>query len=119
MDRHKIGIGLIGFGAVGGEVARVLMNKADMLAEQVGCSLSLQRVKVLPPDLLRPQTKEMAPELFTTDAEEFFSDPEIDIVVEVIGGEDPAMAYIQRALSSGKHVVTANKEVVAKHGGKL
>ncbi len=119
MDRHKIGIGLIGFGAVGEEVARVLMNKADMLAEQVGCSLSLQRVKVLPPDLLRPQAKEMAPELFTTDAEEFFSDPEIDIVVEVIGGEDPALVYIQRALSSGKHVVTANKEVVARHGGKL
>lgn len=119
MNKQNIGIGLIGLGAVGGEVARVLMKKADMLAEQVGCSLSLQRIKVLPPDLLRPQAKEMAPELFTTDAEEFFSDPEIDIVVEVIGGEDPAMAYIQRALSSGKHVVTANKEVVAKHGGEL
>jgi len=119
MDRYKIGIGLIGLGAVGGEVARVLMNKTDMLAEQVGCPLSLKRIKVLPPDLLRPQAKEMAPELFTTDAEEFFSDPEIDIVVEVIGGEDPAVEYIQRALSSGKHVVTANKEVVAKHGGEL
>ncbi|MBU2608230.1 MAG: homoserine dehydrogenase, partial [Chloroflexi bacterium] len=119
MNKQNIGIGLIGLGAVGGEVARVLMKKADMLAEQVGCSLSLQRIKVLPPDLLRPQAKEMAPELFTTDAEEFFSDPEIDIVVEVIGGEDPAMAYIQRALSSGKHVVTANKEVVAKHGSEL
>ncbi|MFC2122676.1 homoserine dehydrogenase [Bacteroidota bacterium] len=119
MDRRKIGIGLIGLGAVGGGVVSVLMDKADKLAEQVGCSLNIQRVKVLPSDLLRPRAKEMAPELFTTDADEFFSDPEIDIVVEVIGGEYPATEYIQRALSSGKHVVTANKEVVAKHGVEL
>ncbi|GAH37427.1 unnamed protein product, partial [marine sediment metagenome] len=52
-------------------------------------------------------------------ADEFFTEPEIDIVVEVIGGESPALQYLKRALSCGKHVVTANKEVIAKHGAEL
>ena len=119
MKKKGVGVGLMGLGAVGGQVARVLLDKAEVLAEQVGCPITLQRVKVLPPDLTRPVAKEMEPGLFTTDADEFFADPEIDIVVEVIGGEYPAVEYIQRALSSGKHVVTANKEVVAKHGAEL
>jgi len=119
MNKKSVGVGLMGLGAVGGEVARVLINKAEVLAEQVGCPLTLRRVKVLPPDLARPQAKAMEPQLFTTDADEFFASPGIDIVVEVIGGEYPAVEYIQRALSSGKHVVTANKEVVAKHGAEL
>ena len=119
MNKKSVGVGLMGLGAVGGEVARVLINKAEILGEQVGCPLTLHRVKVLPPDLARPQAKAMEPQLFTTDADEFFASPGIDIVVEVIGGEYPAVEYIQRALSSGKHVVTANKEVVAKHGAEL
>ena len=74
---------------------------------------------MLPQDLTRPQAKEMAKELFTTDTDEFFAEPEVDIVVEAIGGESPALEYLTRALSDGKQVVTANKEVIAKHGAKL
>jgi len=119
MKKQSIGIGLMGLGVVGGQVARVLVDKADVLAEQVGCPLVLQKIKVLASDLARPQAKEMPSELFTTDDDEFFAEPGIDIVVEAIGGENPALDYLKRAISSGKCVVTSNKEVIAKHGAEL
>jgi len=119
MKKQSIGVGLMGLGVVGGQVARVLMDKSDVLAEQVGCPLALQKVKVLAQDLARPQAQEMDSQLFTTDADEFFTNPEIDIVIEAIGGESPTLEYIKRALSDGKHVVTSNKEVIAKHGAEL
>lgn len=119
MMKDSIGIGLMGLGVIGGQVARVLNDKAAALAEQVGCPLVLRKVKVLPEDLSRPQATKMAKELFTTDIEEFFAEPGIDIVVEAIGGESPALEYLTRALAGGKHVVTSNKELIAKHGAKL
>ncbi len=119
MERHSIGIGLMGLGVVGGQVAKVLLEKADALAERVGCPLSLRKVKVLPPDLARPVARQMPAQLFTTDIDEFFAEPGIDIVVEAIGGENPAREYLQRAITAGKHVVTSNKEVIAKHGAEL
>jgi len=109
----------MGLGVIGGQVARVLTDKAEVLAEQIGCPLVLKKVKVSARGLTRPQAVEMGLQLFTADADEFFAEPEIDIVVEVIGGENPALQYLKRALSSGKHVVTANKEVIAKHGAEL
>jgi len=119
VSKKSIGIGLMGLGVIGGQVARVLSAKAEVLSEQAGCPLVLRRVKVLPQDLTRPQAEKMAKELFTTDIDEFFAEPGVDIVVEAIGGERPALEYLTRALSSGKHVVTANKEVIAKHGAEL
>ncbi len=119
MKRQSIGVGLMGFGVVGGGVARVLKDKAQVLAEEVGCPLILRKVKVLAQDLTKPQAQEMGSQLFTTDTDEFFADPEIDIVVEVIGGESLALQYLERALSGGKYVVTSNKEVIAKHGAEL
>ncbi len=117
--KQSIGIGLIGLGVIAGQVVNVLIDKADVLAEQVGCPLVLRKVKVLPQDLSRPQAQAMDSQLFTTDADEFFATPGIDIVVEAIGGESPAVEYLSRALSDGKHVVTSNKEVIAKHGVEL
>ena len=119
MKKKSIGVGLMGLGVVGGGVARVLTQKAKVLAEQVGCPLVLRKVKVLESDLAKPQAREMGLKLFTTDADEFFAVPEIDIVVEAIGGETPALDYLKRAISDGKHVVTSNKEVIAKHGAEL
>ncbi len=119
MKKQSIGIGLIGLGVISGQVARVLTDKSDVLAERVGCPLVLRKVKVLAQDLTRPQAQEMDSQLFTTNADEFFTDPEIDIVIEAIGGETPALEYLKRALSDGKHVVTSNKEVIAKHGVEL
>jgi len=119
MEKQSIGIGLIGLGVVASQVAKVLIEKADALAEEVGCPLILRKVKVLPQDLSKPQAKAMESQLFTTDADEFFATPDIDIVVEAIGGESPAVEYLSKALSCGKHAVTSNKEIVAKHGAEL
>jgi homoserine dehydrogenase len=117
--KQSIGIGLLGLGVVSGQVASVLTEKADALAEMVGCPLVLRKIKVLPQDLERPQAKQMPAKLFTTNDDEFFNEPDIDIVIEAIGGEKPALDYLKKALASGKHVVTSNKEVIAKHGIEL
>jgi len=119
MERKSIGIGLVGLGIIGGQVARLLTDRAEKLEEMVGCPLVLRKIKVLPPDLSRPLAHELPASLFTTDDEEFFNNSDIDIVVELIGGESPAQDYVKRALSSKKHVVTANKELIAKHGAEL
>jgi len=119
MRKQSIGVGLMGLGVVGGRVAKVLMDKAPVLVEQVGCPVVLRKIKVLAADLDRPQAQKMDPQLLTTDTDDFFANPEIDIVVEAIGGEDPALEYLKRAITSGKHVVTSNKEVIAKHGAEL
>jgi homoserine dehydrogenase len=109
----------MGFGVVGGGVARCLMDKASALSEEIGCPITLQKVKVVAADLAKPQVLEIGSALFTTDNDDFFTNTEIDIIVEAIGGESPALQYLERALSSGKHVVTPNKEVIAKHGASL
>ncbi|MDD5082575.1 MAG: homoserine dehydrogenase [Dehalococcoidales bacterium] len=119
MNKGSIGIGLMGLGVISGQVARVLKDKSEALAQQVGCPLILRKVKVLPADLSRPQVVALGSQLVTTDTDEFFNEPGIDIVVEAIGGEHPALQYLERALSSGRHVVTANKEVISKHGAEL
>jgi homoserine dehydrogenase len=119
MKKQSVGIGLMGLGVVAGQVARILTDKASDLEEKVGYPLVLRKVKVLPEDLSRPLARQLSRKLFTTDDEEFFNEPGIDIIVEAIGGEKPALDYLQRAISDGKHVVTSNKEVIAKHGTEL
>ena len=119
MERKSIGIGLMGLGIIGGQVARLLTDRAEKLGETVGYPLVLRKIKVLPQDLSQPLAHELPASLFTTNDEEFFNEPDIDIVVELIGGEIPARDYVKCALSSKKHVVTANKELIAKHGAEL
>lgn len=119
MEDKTIGIGLMGLGVIGGQVARVLTERAAMLQEHAGCPVVLRKIKVIESDLTRPQAQTMERSLFTIDEEEFFNTPDLDIIVEVIGGEHPAFEYQKRALKSGKHVVTANKEVIAKYGAEL
>ncbi|MBL7126776.1 MAG: homoserine dehydrogenase [Dehalococcoidales bacterium] len=119
MKKKSIGIGMMGLGIIGGQVAKVLTEKADMLAEQAGCSLSLRKIKVLPVDLERPLAQELPADLLTTDVDAFFNEPGIDIIIEAIGGENPAREYLERAITSGRYVVTSNKEAIAKHGAEL
>src|SRR5688572_15221621 len=114
---REIGVGLIGLGVVGGGVARALLERQDYFARQVGASLVVRRAAVL--DTTKPRTVELPPGLITTDVSAILSDPDIDVVVEVIGGEEPAGSFIRSALEAGKHVVTANKELIAKHGPEL
>jgi homoserine dehydrogenase len=115
--KKAIGIGLLGLGTVGTGVAEVLAAKADSLAEQAGLPLVLR--KVLVRDVNRQRAVEVGPNLLTSHPEEVLSHPQVDIVVELIGGEYPATKYIKQALANGKHIVTANKEVIAKHGHEL
>jgi len=119
MEKKNSGVGLMGLGVISGQVARVLRDKAGLLAEQAGCRLELKKIKVLPQDLDRPLAREFPRDQFTTDDEIFFKEPGIDIVVEAIGGEHPAFEYHKRALSAGKSVVTSNKELISKHGAEL
>ncbi|MDA0718171.1 MAG: homoserine dehydrogenase [Cyanobacteria bacterium] len=110
-----IGIGLLGLGTVGAGVAAILATPAGR-HPLVG-ELELRRVAVR--DLKRPRTVEMAAELLSTDPEAVVDDPAVDIVVEVMGGLEPARSLILRAIAAGKPVVTANKAVIARYGEEI
>lgn len=111
--RTQIGIGLMGLGVVGGGVAQTLIQKRQQLGKQVGCPLNLE--KVLVRDIRKKRPLPIDSELLTGDPQDILGNPRIDIVIEVMGGETPASQYIEQALAAGKHVVTANKEAIAKH----
>lgn len=115
--RGSIGIGLMGLGVVGSGVAKALVERAEAIATQVGCPVELRKILVREP--AKGRAVNVEPSLLTTDPQALIADPEIDIIIEVIGGENPALELIREALSRGKHVVTANKEVIAKHGPEL
>src|SRR5438309_9315892 len=102
-------IGLLGLGVVGSAVAKTLIDKGDSLTRHIGRPLELTRVLVQDPDKPRPIDRA----LLTFDPSQILEDSTIDLVVEFMGGETPAHDYIMRALRAGKHVVTANKEVMA------
>ena len=114
--RKSIGVGLMGLGVVGGGVARALLEKEEAIAE-LGYPLTLK--KILVRDIAKSHRVKVEPSLLTVDAQQILADPEIDIVVEVMGGENPALDYIKQALLNHKYVVTANKEVMAKYGSEL
>ncbi|HEY7945528.1 MAG TPA: homoserine dehydrogenase, partial [Casimicrobiaceae bacterium] len=116
-DGRAIGIGLMGLGVVGSGVARILQEKADVYARQIGYPLELRRVLVR--DVAKQRACGISAELLTSDASALLQDPGIELIIEVIGGDQPAYGYLREALSAGKFVVTANKEVMAKHGGEL
>ncbi|MCH8199722.1 MAG: homoserine dehydrogenase, partial [Chloroflexi bacterium] len=114
---RPISVGLMGLGVVGGGVARALADKADAIEASVGRPVRLTAALVEHP---RKRRRDVPAGLrITGDPSDILDDPAVDIVVEVIGGEEPAFGHIQRALHHGKHVVTANKEVMAKHGPEL
>ena len=109
-----MGIGLLGMGVVGGGVARVLSEKAGRLGALVGSSLALEGALVR--DSSKGRSYDLPQHLITTNVEDILENPRVEIIVEVMGGQDPALDYILKAISLGKHVVTANKEVMARHG---
>ena len=114
---NGIGIGLIGLGVIGTGVAKVLIERNEGVSEQAGCPIVLK--KVAEKDLSKKRDVDIKPGLLTTNADDVLGDDDIDIVIEVIGGERPALDYVKKALSVGKHVVTANKELISKHGPEL
>jgi homoserine dehydrogenase len=113
----SIKIGVLGFGTVGSGVVRLLTEQRPRLARRLGTDLVL--AKVADQDLTRSRPVALPPELLTTKAQDILDDPEIDIVVELIGGVEAAREYTLAAIERGKHVVTANKALLAHHGNDL
>lgn len=108
-------IGLLGLGTVGAGTAEILLspeNRHPLLQE-----LEIYRVGVR--DISRTRSLQLPPNVLTTDLESIVTDPEIDIVVELIGGLEPARSLILKAIANGKHVVTANKAVIARYGSEI
>ncbi len=109
-------MGLLGLGTVGAGVANVLIRKRDALERRIGRPVEIRKALVRDPAKSRPLSL-AAP--LVTDPLDVLDDPSVDVVVEVLGGEEPARTLILQAIERGKHVVTANKEVMAKHGPSI
>jgi homoserine dehydrogenase len=116
-DMKTISLGLIGFGTVGTGVVRILQESGEMLSRRLGANIVLKRIADL--DIESPRVATVERSLLTTDAGAVLSDPEIDIVIELVGGYEPARTFILQAIRNGKHVVTANKALLATHGDEI
>lgn len=112
-----IKVGLIGFGTVGAGVVKLLSENAALIEKKLGARLSLKKVADL--DITTDRGVTVTPGLLTTNVTEVFDDPEIAIVIELIGGYEPARTFVLRAVNAGKHVVTANKALLAVHGEEI
>jgi homoserine dehydrogenase len=110
-------VGLLGLGTVGGAVAELLLQRSGEIAQRAGMPVLLRRVAVAHPDRARPVA--VPPGLIVGDARTVIEDPAVDVIVEVIGGIEPARSYIADALARGKTVVTANKQLVSSRGDEL
>lgn len=110
-------IGLLGCGIVGGATARILQEHSRDLRQRSGLSIEIARVAVR--SLVKPRQVHLPAEMWTTDPWQVVSDPEIDVVVEAIGGIEPARDLILEAIKSHKHVVTANKELLSSLGQEI
>ncbi len=116
--KTEVTIGLLGLGTVGSGVVKVLQSHGAEMEERVGCRLRLRWIAE--PDRTRPREGlDLARLPLVADASQVLDDPEVQIVIELIGGLEPARTFILRALGSGKHVVTANKALLAHHGAEL
>ncbi|MDY6826117.1 MAG: homoserine dehydrogenase [Bacillota bacterium] len=117
MDKKTIKAGMLGLGTVGGGTATLLQQNKTILQEKIDANIVLERVLVR--DLSRPRTVDLPEDCLTTDPAEILENPDLDIVIELMGGIEPARRYILQALCNGKYVVTANKELMATHGAEL
>lgn len=112
-----VNVGLLGAGTVGGGVLRVLEQNAEEIEKKVGRPIRI--TKVLDRNVERLQKEYGDKYYFTNNADEVLNDKDIDIIVELLGREHPAKEYIAQAFANGKHVVTANKDVLARYGAEL
>jgi len=117
MSSRPLNVGLIGLGTVGSQVADRMLTWGAQLSRRAGVELCLRRVLVR--DAGKRRSIEVAPDLLTTDPARVIDDKSIDVLIEVAGGDEPMHGYLQRAIAAGKHVITANKVVMAKHGPEL
>jgi homoserine dehydrogenase len=109
-----IGVGILGFGTVGTGTAHILLKNRHILKERCGVDIKLKKIADL--DITRDRGIKIPMDILTTHSDEVISDPDIHIVVELIGGTTIAKEFILKAIRKGKHVVTANKALLATHG---
>ena len=112
-----ISVGIVGFGKVGTGVLRVLLDNKSEIERKIGSRIEVTRIADL--DITTERPVKVDKSILTTDVSQVLDDPAIDIVVETIGGVHPAKEFILRALKNGKHVVSANKELIAKEGAEI
>jgi homoserine dehydrogenase len=113
----NINLGLIGFGNIGTGVVKLLKENSEILEKRLGTKVILKRIIDI--NLDSPRIVSVDPSILSTDVNLVLGDPEIDIVIELVGGYDPALNYITEALKGKKHVVTANKALLATFGNDL
>lgn len=112
-----IKVGLIGFGNIGTGVVNALHSNGSLIADRLGVCVELVRIADV--DTKRKRAAHYDPAILVPDAHAILDDPAIDIVIELVGGLEPARSFVEKALRSGKHVVTANKAMLANFGAEL
>jgi homoserine dehydrogenase len=113
----EIKVGLIGFGTVGSGVGRILQKNSKLIEKRMGAKLTLKRIADI--DLETDRGVKLKPGVLTRRAEDVIKDPDIDIVMELMGGIEPAKTFILKAIRNKKHIVTANKALLALHGDEI
>ncbi|MBM7647757.1 homoserine dehydrogenase [Bacillus ectoiniformans] len=113
----NVNVGLLGLGTVGTGVVKLIQDHQEQLVHQVGCPVSIK--KVLVKNIDKSRDVELSSDFLTTDPYDVVNDPDIDVIVEVMGGIEDTRQYIIDALNAKKHVVTANKDLIALYGSEL
>jgi len=114
---NPVKVGFIGFGTVGQGAATVLTRNASEISRRAGCDITVKSAAVR--NINRQRGPELADVALTTEATDIVNDPEIDVIVEAMGGDEPARTLLLQAIANGKHVVTANKALIAVYGNEL
>ena len=117
MASQEVGVALLGVGTVGGAVARTITEQGAVVEARTGIRLVVRRA--LARSRERVVQAGLPPEVGTIEIDDVLGDDQVEVVVEAMGGEEPAATYLRRSLEAGKHVVTANKEALAKHFAEL
>ncbi|MDO8444908.1 MAG: homoserine dehydrogenase [Deltaproteobacteria bacterium] len=112
-----INVGIVGFGTVGTGTAKILLENSRLIEERVGAPIVIKKIADHQPE--KEREIKVDPSILTRDADEILNDPEIEIVIELIGGYGYAKEFILKAIDKGKHVVTANKALLAVHGDEI
>ncbi|HON57911.1 MAG TPA: homoserine dehydrogenase [Smithella sp.] len=114
---REIQVGLIGFGTIGTGVVKLMRQNENLINRKLGAKLVLKRIADI--DITTARVVKVNKNLLTTDAGEILNDPDISIVIELMGGYEPARTFLLEAIANGKNVVTANKALLATHGNEL
>ncbi|MBD3271533.1 MAG: homoserine dehydrogenase, partial [Elusimicrobia bacterium] len=118
MNKKKIGLGIIGFGTVGAGVVRILRKNIGLIEQKVGARCQL--ISVCDKDIKsKRHGVTLSRSLLTTDYQRLLKNPSIDIIIELIGGYEPARRIVLDAIRQGKHIVTANKAILSKYWNEL